>query len=379
MFQVIELNSLQAIEPYESVWRDLYERSTIRQFTRTPEWYQWNIKQSNGSLKPHVLIVYVMNRAIGVVPMVIQNRQTTLGKLRALSYLDASPFSSAGQVGPNAAATLAGAMKHLRNDHRGWDFLDLQGIDYDTEDHHRTPNAMKNAGMKPHEKQWETSTVVHKNETPISLRDRPSLELLGFTFHRCDLVPVEMQNLLAEREENLEWLPFAERSGGLSVFVLRERGSLAAAVIGIKSGKTQTFPLWITKSPINSLVRDAFRRRVLEESFNEGISRCVISAVEFSKGMSNTQRCSTRRYTVFSGKSFRGWVLSAHQTGKRWLRGTTQVAKASKQNVAIENSARDETLSEVAVRLQNTDVFVGDATQPMPRLQIYRAQSADSA
>lgn len=324
MFQVIELKSLAAIEPFVSVWEELHERSPHPDFIRSYQWFEQVIRDANGRLTPNVLIVFVLNRPIGVMPLIVEKRKTAVGTLKVLSYLDADLFSRIGPVGPNSAATLAGAMKHLRHNKRHWDVLDLQAVDKAGEDHRRTPNAMKNAGLGFHERLWSSTAVVNHQRRVRPMIEVDSLVSSGYGYEHHRRLTPELERIICAHQESdtnaiPSWLEFASNMGQLDIHSLLKHGRPVAAAFGTRVNGVVQLNDFRSAYSVESLVLNSFLEKIFQKAFQSGISDCLVANPALVRGLKASDRFFTYRYTHFSSRSLRAKLLSVHQTGKRWV------------------------------------------------------------
>jgi hypothetical protein len=115
----------------------------------------------------------------------MRRSETSLGSLRVLSYPVDGDTVTFGPIGPNSAATLSTAMRHLRASRRDWDVIDLCGIDSQGLDHGRTRNALSSHGFKARRTGWQTAARIDFDQTiPIESLDESSHDGLEFVRHR---------------------------------------------------------------------------------------------------------------------------------------------------------------------------------------------------
>jgi hypothetical protein len=86
--------------------------------------------------------------------------RTRLGNVRMLTYPLHEWGSYYGPIGPNPAAALLAAMRHIRRTPRDWDLLDLRWVDKPGHDHGRTRAALEQAGFAVHESTWKEIPLI---------------------------------------------------------------------------------------------------------------------------------------------------------------------------------------------------------------------------
>ena len=233
MFHVLEINSIETLRKYRLAWNELHARSKNPSFTRSFSWFEnyWATQSDGQKLK--VLLVSVMNKPIGFLPFVIKPYYSPIGKVRALTYpLDSWGFHF-GPVGPNAAATLSGGMRYLKQSKRDWDMIDLRYIDREEEDKLRTPNAFRTASLSVIERAWRTHSVVDLTKKGTSLWSLlPTESKTRYTNSRT---------VLSSNQNSIEY--FRYRSGDTSLHesniatLFQEGADFVTHVAGSQIGK----------------------------------------------------------------------------------------------------------------------------------------------
>lgn len=142
MMTVTEFRTLDRLDEIRDTWNALHRQTPHACVLQSFEWYCDFIAQNN--CEPRVLAVSLAGRTIGLLALVIRSSETSLGRTRVLTEPHSPWNSGVGVVGPNTAATLFAAMKHIG--HRGdWDLVELTADSGGTR--LRTVNAMKSARL----------------------------------------------------------------------------------------------------------------------------------------------------------------------------------------------------------------------------------------
>jgi CelD/BcsL family acetyltransferase involved in cellulose biosynthesis len=165
MTDVVEINDPAELESYRLAWAALHGQTRAASFFQTLDWLQcyWKFYGQSQSLR--VLVVSSGGSAIGIVPLTVLRERTRLGQLRVLTYPLHDWGWFYGPIGPNPAATLTAAMRHLRDSACDWDLLDLRWVDIDRIDFGRTQLAMQNAGMPAARGVWKQTAIVDTTTT----------------------------------------------------------------------------------------------------------------------------------------------------------------------------------------------------------------------
>lgn len=159
-FRVLEINSVDGLLPYRFVWRGLFADTADTSFFQTYEWFVCYWRHFGATQRMRVLLVLHGDTAVGIVPFIIRTESTKAGPIRVLTYPLHDWGSVYGPIGPQPAATLLLAFRHLSETSRDWDTLDLRWIDEAGTGHGRTANAMALAGLSPVIADWKHSAIV---------------------------------------------------------------------------------------------------------------------------------------------------------------------------------------------------------------------------
>jgi len=149
MADVIEINDLAQLEPYRMTWNALLLQTPRASFFHTFDWFQTYWKHFGEGQKMRVLVVRAAGKPIGIVPLCVQTEQYRVGKVRVLNYPLSDWGSWYGPLGPDAAATMFMAMKHLQQTERDWDLMELRWNDAQQSNRAGTARAMQAAGFQP--------------------------------------------------------------------------------------------------------------------------------------------------------------------------------------------------------------------------------------
>jgi len=154
MARVLELNSLDALEAYRFVWHRLWQETRRADFFLTYEWFATYWRHFGQDKEMRVLLVESEGEIVGILPLVVFGRPTSLGQIRTLTYPLDDWGGFYGPVGNGPTATLLSALRHVADSSRDWDMIDLRWVDGRRTDGMRTPAAMRQVGMQPIAQPW---------------------------------------------------------------------------------------------------------------------------------------------------------------------------------------------------------------------------------
>lgn len=159
MNQVIEINDARDLAGYRLLWSALLPQTRGATFFQSLDWLEVYWRHFAGEQRLRVLVVHSGNQPIGIVPLVVRRERTRLGWLRTLTYPLDDWGTFFGPIGPNPAATLVLAVRHLADTPRDWDQLDFRWVD-DAADAGRTLAACAQHGLHPVRGHWRTVAQI---------------------------------------------------------------------------------------------------------------------------------------------------------------------------------------------------------------------------
>jgi len=160
MPHIVEVNSPEEFQSHYLLWNSLHGETLGANYFQSFEWINTYWEQAGNGEQLKVLIVYSHDRAVGGMPVTVVKEPTRAGTAKVLTYPLHDWGNFYGPVGPNPAATLVAALKHLSAGRRNWNVLDLRWVDRDGADRGRTFNAMRQAGLPGVERAWWKSAMI---------------------------------------------------------------------------------------------------------------------------------------------------------------------------------------------------------------------------
>ena len=160
MIAVTELTSLEQLSEYRLLWRSLHGRTPGAGFFQTRECLESYLRHAGPEVSLRTLVVSVALKPVGIVPLVQRPVASRLGNVQALTYPMVDLAGFMGPLGPNPAATMLGALKHLRDVTGEWELLDLRGVDEAGVDGGRTANAFRMAELPVSRRRWSSVGII---------------------------------------------------------------------------------------------------------------------------------------------------------------------------------------------------------------------------
>ncbi len=160
MLRVIEINEPQDLCYVRGNWDRLWQATEGANFFQTLSWLQ--IYWKHFSEGKHLRVLLVLNREhlVGVVPLVVVEEPTRLGRVRVLTYPLADWGTRFGVLAEKPREALTAALRHVQKTPRQWDMLDLRWIGEDDQERNQTGGAMSEAGFPPTPGIWKETLIV---------------------------------------------------------------------------------------------------------------------------------------------------------------------------------------------------------------------------
>jgi hypothetical protein len=173
MPHVVELRSLEALEPYRLAWRNLWRQTRGATPAQTFDWYR--ATALHGDVEPRALVVCDdQSTPIGIVPLVASRKTRRAGSRTMLQYPLAGDSGFCGPVTAQPTLVLLESFRHLATA-ADWDALDLAGIDVDRNDHGRSASAFYHAELPVRIEPSERRAIVELDGSWNDyLRGRPA-------------------------------------------------------------------------------------------------------------------------------------------------------------------------------------------------------------
>lgn len=144
---VEEINDPDLLPMLRTDWDRLLAVTPQASYFHTLDWFlsYWSHFGALQSLR--VLVVQAGEEVIGIVPFVIRNEATRIGRVRILTYPLEGWGSVFGPIGGDGRRIMSAALKHVRQTRCAWDLFDLRYVDSEGGDAGATVGAIADAGM----------------------------------------------------------------------------------------------------------------------------------------------------------------------------------------------------------------------------------------
>ena len=160
MADVLEINDIHQLEQYRLAWNALLPKTPKASFFHTLDWLKLYWKHFGQSQTLRVLIVRSEGNVIGIVPLCVKTEHYHVGKVRVLTYPLNDWGAWYGPIGPNQAASMHLAVKHLQSTPRDWDMVDLRWTAAPSEDYCSHANACEASDWHPQITPYQQSALI---------------------------------------------------------------------------------------------------------------------------------------------------------------------------------------------------------------------------
>jgi CelD/BcsL family acetyltransferase involved in cellulose biosynthesis len=158
--RVIEINDARELVHYQLAWEALLAQTPGANYFQTLDWLSVYWQHYGAGCRLRVLVVQVLGKTIGILPLVVREEATKVGRLRVLNYPLQDWGTFYGPIGPNPTATLLASFNHLQRTARDWDVLDLRWVDEQRTDRGRTARALEQSKLTAYRNQWSESAII---------------------------------------------------------------------------------------------------------------------------------------------------------------------------------------------------------------------------
>jgi CelD/BcsL family acetyltransferase involved in cellulose biosynthesis len=152
---VTEINQVDALDSLRLVWQHLHCGTRRPSFFQSLDWLVTYWRHFAQDQRLRVLVVHSGGHPLGIVPLAVKTERRRVGSVRTLTYPLDSWGTFYGPIGPNPAASLWAAFRHIRQTPRDWDLIELPWVAADGADHGRTQNALRLAGLAVSREPWQ--------------------------------------------------------------------------------------------------------------------------------------------------------------------------------------------------------------------------------
>lgn len=160
MTDILEINDIEKLDEYRSVWHALLEQTSWANFFQSFEWLECYWRHFGDGQKLRVLVVSASGQPVGILPLVVLTESSRVGPLRVLTYPLHNWGSFCGPIGPSPRETLIAGLKYFHHTPRDWDMIELRWSGEACSDQEQTESAMREAGLQAYKTVWEQTAVI---------------------------------------------------------------------------------------------------------------------------------------------------------------------------------------------------------------------------
>ncbi len=148
MPRVSEINRIDQLAQFREVWQDLLRQTAGASFFQSLEWLEVYWRHFGQRQKLRALVVFVEDRPVGILPLVVQREKSKVGRVRTLTFPLHEWGSFYGPIGPDPELTLTAGLEHIHRTPRDWDIVELRWQGAVGTDPSQTQRAMLAAGFQ---------------------------------------------------------------------------------------------------------------------------------------------------------------------------------------------------------------------------------------
>lgn len=160
MAEVVEINSLEQLQPYQLAWNALFLQTPRASFFHTYDWFVTYWKHYGAGRRMRLLVIRSDSKVLGILPLCVLEEHHRLSDIRVLTYPLSDWGMWYGPLGSNPSATMFMALRHIRDTRRDWDMIDLRWTSADAHDHDVTGRAMSSVGWKAQRGLYQKTSLI---------------------------------------------------------------------------------------------------------------------------------------------------------------------------------------------------------------------------
>ncbi|NOY42066.1 MAG: GNAT family N-acetyltransferase [Planctomycetes bacterium] len=155
-----EINSIDDLAELKSTWGELLAQTPRANYFQSFDWLCVYWKHSRADQRLKVLVVEDCGNVVGILPLVVRQELTKVGKIRFLTYPLDFWGSFYGPIGPCPGQIFAAAFDYLSTTSRNFDVLELRWVEGGPEASDLIEASLETAHFAPQRSQLESIAVV---------------------------------------------------------------------------------------------------------------------------------------------------------------------------------------------------------------------------
>ncbi len=158
--KVREINSIDDLAELKPTWGKLLAQTLRANFFQSFDWLRVYWKHSGADQRLKVLVVEDRGNVVGILPLVVREEMTKVGKIRFLTYPLDYWGSFYGPIGPCPEHFLAEAFDYLSRLSRGFDVLEFRWIEGGPEVCDLIETSLEAAHYSPQQSRHGSTAVI---------------------------------------------------------------------------------------------------------------------------------------------------------------------------------------------------------------------------
>lgn len=126
MPRIIEINHIEELAEYGQAWDSLLDQTSGGSFFQSLAWLTAYWKHFGTGQRLRALVAVENDRPIGILPLTVLRENSSVGRLRILTYPLHNWGSFYGPIGPEPTAVLQAGLEHIHRTRRDWDVIELR-------------------------------------------------------------------------------------------------------------------------------------------------------------------------------------------------------------------------------------------------------------
>jgi CelD/BcsL family acetyltransferase involved in cellulose biosynthesis len=126
MPRLTEINDIHELAAFGPQWQQLLRETPGASFFQSLDWLEVYWRHFGDGQKLRVLAIHDGDRLAGILPLVVRDEKSKVGRIRVLTYPLDEWGSFYGPISPDPALTLTAGLEHVGRTPRDWDVLEVR-------------------------------------------------------------------------------------------------------------------------------------------------------------------------------------------------------------------------------------------------------------
>jgi CelD/BcsL family acetyltransferase involved in cellulose biosynthesis len=157
---ILEINNIEQLEQFKTDWDILLRDTPGATYFQSFNWLKAYWRHFGAGKTLRILLLIEHDQPTAIVPFVVRQEETRVGRLRVLTYPLDNWGSFYSPIGHNPVEALKAAMEYVHSAPRDWDMIELRWLGAPGTDPLELQNSMRSAGFQAYSTIWNQTAAV---------------------------------------------------------------------------------------------------------------------------------------------------------------------------------------------------------------------------